>query len=422
VNSSTTGGGSRCIHAWWESDIRNWYPTNKGCDTVRTRLAVTVYELPAVLDPSVHDVFCRVERGEPPIGRWSVLGTVYDDLGIVRCNRDSSGGNDQDSKPAELSKRSLHTGQPLSSGREIFPAAAAKPITGNTPTPPSPSLPQLRPSAKQETGMRIPPEIVDRIIDYVHDDVKTLTACSLIARDWVPSTRLHLFAKLSLLSEDEVARFTELDNFAPNILYYCQELTIGTNNKFDYPSAPPLLPFVGTPPSTIGERINRLTSLHTLHLRGFPSGVRSNLIPTLVVISEKITTITFTDSSLESCYDLWKILRLFPNLEHVHVSNLGYSSNRKKGLVISPGCCHSPPIISFSFHTHCQGFILEQLATPPYPLTHLKSLEIHHTDQQQQHLNSIATKYQNVITTLKFSACSTLGSGARPRSPPSVTP
>jgi len=261
--------------------------------------------------------------------------------------------------------------------------------------------------------MRIPPEIVDRIIDYVHDDVKTLTACSLIARDWVPSTRLHLFTRLSLLSAHEVARFTELDSFAPNVLYYCQELSIGTNNKFDYPPTPGFLPFVGTPPLTISERIDRFTSLHTLHFRGFPSGVENGLISPLVDISEKITTITFTDSSLESSYDLWKILRLFPNLERVHVSDLGYSSNREGRLIIAPSCCHSPPITSFSFHTYCQGFILEQLATPPYPLTRLKSLEIHHTDQQQQHLNSIATKYQDVITTLKFSAYSTLGSGTR---------
>lgn len=273
-------------------------------------------------------------------------------------------------------------------------------------------LPPYRQTTK--TAMTIPPEIVDRIIDYIHEDTKTLIACSLVARDWVPSTRLHLFAKLSLLSAHEVARFAELDSFAPNIIHYCQELSIGTNNKFDNPSTwPGFLPFIGTPPLTISERVDRFVSLHTLHFRGFPSGVKSSLISPLVEISGKNTTITFTDSSLESCYDLWKILRLFPNLERVHVSDLGYSSSGEGRLAIAPSYCHSPPIVSFSLHTYCQGFVLEQLAAPPYPLPHLRSLEIHHTDQQQQHLNSIATKYQDAITTLKFSAHSTLGSGTR---------
>ncbi|KAF9777308.1 hypothetical protein BJ322DRAFT_730196 [Thelephora terrestris] len=60
------------------------------------------------------------------------------------------------------------------------------------------------------------------------------------------------------------------------------------------------------------------------------------------------------------------------------------------------------------------GFVLEQLAEPPYPLTHLESLEIHHTDQQQKYLNSVATKYQNAITTLKFGAQSTIGDDIPP--------
>ena len=255
------------------------------------------------------------------------------------------------------------------------------------------------------TTMTIPPEIVNQIINHAHDDTKTLTACSLTAKDWVPSTRLHLFKKLSLLSAHEVARFTELDRFAPDILCYCQELSVICPTRSD------------TPRVMSGDRVERFTSLHTLHFRGFSSGVNiSNLkevLTPLLGISERIITVTITNSSLESCHDLWNILRLFPNLKNVHVSDLGYSSNGRGGLFTAPGYRHSPSISSFSLHTYCQEFVLEQLAEPPYPLTHLRSLEIHHTGQKQQHLHSIATKYQDAITTLKFSACATLGSGTR---------
>ena len=256
--------------------------------------------------------------------------------------------------------------------------------------------------------MVIPPELVDRIIDHLHGDTKALITCSLTARDWVPSTRLHLFRKLSLLSADEVTKFAKLDRSVPVVLYYCQELSIGTKDRLDRPS----IWDTGTPPAVVGERIESFTSLRMLHFRELPSGMKGILTPFLN-ISEKITTTTITNSSLESCHDLWKILRLFPNLANVHVSNLGYSSSEQGRLVFAPGHCHSPPITSFSLHTYCQGFVLEQLAEPPYPLTYLTSLEIHHTDQQQHHLSSIAIKYQDAITTLKFSASSTLGSGTR---------
>lgn len=58
----------------------------------RTCLTVTVYELPAVLDPLVH----RVEGGEPPPVWRLVLGAVYDGLGIVGRDCDCDGGDDQD--------------------------------------------------------------------------------------------------------------------------------------------------------------------------------------------------------------------------------------------------------------------------------------------------------------------------------------
>ena len=107
--------GEKLDYGWFDaythggnSILETTQPT-KFAIGVRTRLAVTVYELPTVLDPSVDDIFYRVESGEPPTMWWSVLGIVDNDLGIVRCSRDSSGGNDQDSEPDKLSKRCLHT-------------------------------------------------------------------------------------------------------------------------------------------------------------------------------------------------------------------------------------------------------------------------------------------------------------------------
>lgn len=261
------------------------------------------------------------------------------------------------------------------------------------------------------TTMAIPPEIVDRIIDYSHDDTKTLVACSLTARDWVPSTRLHLFTNLSLLSARQVSRFIELDSLAPYIFNHCQELSLGSNSQFGDFHPTGSQPFNGTPQSLIDEHVGHFASLHTLHFRGFRTGVKGDFLASLLGVSVKITTATFTDISFESCHDLWKILRSFPNLENVHVADLGYSHREEENLIIAPSNCYSPPIASFSLHTHCQGFVLERLAEPPYPLTHLTSLEIHHTDQQQRALDSVAAKYCNAITTLRFSAHSTVGFG-----------
>ncbi|KAJ7022319.1 hypothetical protein C8F04DRAFT_971679, partial [Mycena alexandri] len=41
-------------------------------------------------------------------------------------------------------------------------------------------------------------ELVDTILDFLHDDQKSLLSSSLIARKWVPATRYHVFERITL--------------------------------------------------------------------------------------------------------------------------------------------------------------------------------------------------------------------------------
>ncbi|KAF5386064.1 hypothetical protein D9615_002700 [Tricholomella constricta] len=57
---------------------------------------------------------------------------------------------------------------------------------------------------------RLPQELVDHIIDHLYDDPLTLTSCSLVCRQWLPTSRLHLFSKISLKVTPAVASPSEL--------------------------------------------------------------------------------------------------------------------------------------------------------------------------------------------------------------------
>ncbi|KAF9478356.1 hypothetical protein BDN70DRAFT_895767 [Pholiota conissans] len=46
--------------------------------------------------------------------------------------------------------------------------------------------------------MHLPQELVDHILDYLADDHATLRACARVSQPWLPSSRRHLFAKISL--------------------------------------------------------------------------------------------------------------------------------------------------------------------------------------------------------------------------------
>jgi len=42
----------------------------------------------------------------------------------------------------------------------------------------------------------LPPEILDLIVDQLHDEPTTLEACCLVSKSWIPRTRRHLFARV----------------------------------------------------------------------------------------------------------------------------------------------------------------------------------------------------------------------------------
>ena len=53
-------------------------------------------------------------------------------------------------------------------------------------------------SAQTQTTMScpLPPEILDLIVDHLHDEQTTLQACCLVSKSWIPRTRKHLFAHI----------------------------------------------------------------------------------------------------------------------------------------------------------------------------------------------------------------------------------
>ncbi|CCM01194.1 uncharacterized protein FIBRA_03242 [Fibroporia radiculosa] len=51
----------------------------------------------------------------------------------------------------------------------------------------------------------LPVELYDHILDYLWDDQRTLLACSLTCRAWVPTTRLHLFEIVVIRGPEDCA-------------------------------------------------------------------------------------------------------------------------------------------------------------------------------------------------------------------------
>ena len=87
------------------------------------------------------------------------------------------------------------------------------------------------------TGRKtLPPELVDMVIDHLYTDKTTLAACTLVRRDWLAASRLHLFNDVIVFherTERPFGRFTDFLREKPAIGSLIKILCINGYNPKD---------------------------------------------------------------------------------------------------------------------------------------------------------------------------------------------
>lgn len=80
-----------------------------------------------------------------------------------------------------------------------------------------------------------PLELYEHIMDHLWDDVRTLTACTLVCRAWVPTCRHHLFHTVTLNSVKDCARLNKLieagQSSSSAAVHYFRTLSIVYDDK-----------------------------------------------------------------------------------------------------------------------------------------------------------------------------------------------
>lgn len=73
----------------------------------------------------------------------------------------------------------------------------------------------------------LPSELNDRILDFLHDDRRALCNCSLACRDWLPTSRHHLFHTLAAIPIQDAAPLAQLLEEDPPLGSYIEHLELG---------------------------------------------------------------------------------------------------------------------------------------------------------------------------------------------------
>jgi hypothetical protein len=56
---------------------------------------------------------------------------------------------------------------------------------------------------------KVPSEVFDTVIDFLHSDIPALKTCTLVCKEWLPASRYHLFSTISV-DQHHVQRFLDM--------------------------------------------------------------------------------------------------------------------------------------------------------------------------------------------------------------------
>ena len=250
------------------------------------------------------------------------------------------------------------------------------------------------PSPSPPMSPHIPPELIDQIIDHLHNDPKSLNACALIARDLFPSARYHRFRSIRFQSAKKLDSFHQFSQIAPGPLPDYQEATICDNSGY-------------VPASILEAAANACLTLPNLERIKFNNRTYAStprVVTILSPIANKIMTLNLSGTLFASSNDFWPLICSFPNLSAVQACGVTFGSTEET--TFFPVNTYEPPITTFCVSTSRQGFVIEHLINPPFPLRFLENFEILYVDPDQTTLVPLAESIHETAKQLRFSAVS----------------
>lgn len=213
---------------------------------------------------------------------------------------------------------------------------------------------------------KCPAEVIDYIIDFLHHDVPSLASCSLVCRNWVPSTRSHLFHSIRIAGWGP----TKLDAFSrflistPHIGRHVRELHVR-------PGEGP----AKVTTSTLSCILKRLSWLRVLDIRCSYCQFDDVLLPLLPSLRRLVLQFVEVDIPPKTFVG---ILGLCPGLKELDIRKSWWASRIRAPISVEPKAPAMPDLDSltlgncrFSSLTNYLGVLRSKI-----PMSFLTSLDI----------------------------------------------
>jgi len=191
----------------------------------------------------------------------------------------------------------------------------------------------LRSHTKQS---KLPPELIDRIIDYLHDSHADLSACSCVCRAWLESSRFHLFYSISIHTAgkresygsllSKCQKLSKAIRRCPSIAFHVRDLEFSTGFRYGFHLGEPGSPTRLKIEQLLPPLLQSFTRLRTLCLvvniwRELTPDIRKSLyrllsLPSLVQLEARQANFIELDYFTNLLRPQLKHLILSPHLYH----------------------------------------------------------------------------------------------------------
>ena len=257
---------------------------------------------------------------------------------------------------------------------------------------------------------RLPAELTDRIIDFCHNDKRTLKNCALVHSSWLPASRLHLFCTITPFGVRErtsqVTRFESILTESPSSLSIIPYIKIvEIESLLDFDQGARLIAAIG-----FAEWVLRCRGLSHLpapsvHVSQGLSRLDTGdtLSSSLSRIGDIVTRLKLSQVIFARRSDIWTLLSSFPQLHYLELSEIGFYQSTEISLP-EPGLFAGVPLSTLRMTTASMGFVISSLVRVAGSLSHLNDFGIAYQDIRQEGLLQLAEAVRKRVKCLRFSA------------------
>ena len=263
---------------------------------------------------------------------------------------------------------------------------------------------------------RLPPELTDRIIDFCHNDKRTLSNCALTHSSWLATSRLHLFHTITTTGVHEKrSRAIQLKSIIRKsrlarsykqscVATYIKEVKI--DSLVDPGGARQLVYAIDLACAIRlfcdHERLP-VPSVHVT-LRRSSSQWDAPSLQAFSRVNDIVTHIKLSNVTFDHPNDIWPFLSSFLWLQYLELEGVGFFRSEEPGTP-AKRTFNGIPLSTIRMTTASMGFVIDSLIKVAGSLSHLEDFGILYQDTRQEAaLLQLADAIQMRVKCLRFTA------------------